>query len=113
MTISTDTPTYQAALVKNIAVGSFTGDGNVTDVTCGFVPRVVQLVNLTDRIQQLWTADMAATHTLNTAANGTVTDDTGTLVVAKGGAAADTFQGFEIAAAAAVNAKVYHYIAFG
>lgn len=109
--MATDTATTQDGGVSNLAVGSFTGAGAIVEVTCGFKPRYIKLINLTDRITQEWTYDMAATHTLNTAADGTMTDDTGSLLVAKGGA--DGYRGFAVAAAAAVNAKLYHYIAFG
>lgn len=113
MTITTVAAHNQAQGICNFASGTFTGDGNVTDVICGFRPRHVHLVNLTDRIEQVWMESMAATHTLNRAADGAGTDNTGTLIAAKGGGATDTFRGFEVAAAAAVNAKVYHWAAWG
>lgn len=113
MTISTDTANYQSAGVVNTATGNFTGDGNVTTVNLGFVPRRVELINMTDRISQIWQDGMVATHTLNTAADGVRTDNTSSLVVPVGLAATDTYRGFSIAAAAAVNAKVYVWIAHG
>ncbi len=106
-----DTATTQDGGVSNFAVGSFTGSGEVVAVTCGFKPRYIKVINLTDRITQEWTYDMAATHTLNIAADGTATDNTSSLIVAKG--SQDSYRGFELAAAVAVNAKVIHYIAFG
>ncbi len=109
--MATDTATSQAGGIANIAVGSFTGAGEAVSVTTGFKPRYIKLINLTDRITQEWTADMAATHTLNTAADGTMTDNTGSLLVPKG--FGDSYRGFEVAAAAAVNSKAYHYIAMG
>jgi 3'-phosphoadenosine 5'-phosphosulfate (PAPS) 3'-phosphatase len=109
--MATDIATTQDGGVSNLAVGSFTGAGEAVSVTTGFKPRYIKLINLTDRIVHEWTYDMAATHTLNTAADGTMTDNTGSHLVAKGGQ--DDFRGFLVAAAAAVNAKLYHYIAFG
>lgn len=109
--MATDTATSADGGISNFSIGTFTGDGTVTEVTLGFRPRYVKLINLTDRIVQEWSDTMAATHTLNIAADGTATDNTGSLIVAKGGQ--DSYRGFQIAAAAAVNAKVYHYIALG
>lgn len=97
--------------VSNLSVGDFVGAGAIVEVTLGFRPRYVKLVNLTDRIVHEWIDGMAATHTLNIAADGTMTDNTGSHIVPKSGA--DSYRGFEVAAAAAVNAKQYHYIAFG
>ena len=77
--MATDTATSQSNGVVNFATGSFTGDGNATEVTLGFVPRRVELVNVTDRISQLWQEGMAATTTLNTAADGVRTANTSSL----------------------------------
>lgn len=109
--MATDTATSQAQGVVNFATGSFTGAGAAVDVTCGFVPRRVHLINVTDRIQQIWQEGMAATTTLNIAANGDATADTGTLVEPTN--SADAFRGFQIAAGAAVNAKAYVWSAWG
>ena len=113
MTITSVSATSQDGGISNMAQGSFTGDGNVTDVITGFVPRRVHLINITDRIEQIWHEGMAATHTLNRAADGVGTDNTGTLIAPKGDGATDTFRGFEIAAAAAVNTKKYVWTAWG
>lgn len=109
--MATDIATTQDGGVSNMAVGSFTGAGADVEVTLGFKPRYIKFINLTDRTIYEWTWDMAATHTLKTVAAGTVTDDTGGILVAKGGA--DGYRGFLVLAAAAINAKVCHYIAFG
>jgi hypothetical protein len=111
--MATDLITSTSGGVVNFACGSFTGDGTATAVTCGFVPRRVELINVTDRITQVWQEGMAATITLNTIAAGTATADTGSLIVVKGTAAADTYDGFLVAAAAAVSAKAYVYSAWG
>lgn len=109
--MATDTATSQAQGIVNLATGSFTGAGAAVDVTCGFIPRRVHLINVTDRIQQIWQEGMAATTVLNIAADGTATADTGTLVEPTD--RDDTFRGFKIAAGAAVNAKVYVWSAWG
>src|SRR5690606_11933254 len=57
--------------VSNLAIGEFVGDGTITHVTTGFLPRYIKLVNLTERITFEWYRGMAATHTLKTVAAGT------------------------------------------
>lgn len=109
--MATDTATSQAQGVVNFATGSFTGAGEAVDVTLGFVPRRVHLINVTDRIEQIWQEGMAATTTLNIAADGTATANTSSLVVPTD--SSDTFRGFQIAAGAAVNAKAYVWSAWG
>lgn len=111
--MATDTATARSAGIANIMTGSFTGDGTATAVTLGFVPRFVHLINVTDRIEQIWHAEMAATTTLNRDAAGAGTANTGTLISSVGTAATDTYKGFLIAAGAAVTAKAYVWIAIG
>lgn len=106
-----DIATTQDGGVSNLAVGSFTSDNTVVDITTGFKPRYVRVINLTDVITWEWTRDMAATHSLKQVAAGTQTDDTTSAIVPKGGQ--DDFRGFRLAAAAVGNNKVIHYIAFG
>lgn len=109
--MATDSATSQSGTVHNMACGSFTGDGTITTVTCGFIPRRIELINATDRIKQVWQEGLAATQTINTDAAGASTLNTGTLVAPS--TSADTFQGFRIAAAAAVSAKAYVWTAWG
>lgn len=110
--MATDTATSQAQGVVNLATGSFTGAGEAVQVITGFKPRRVHLINQTDRIQHIWQEGMAATHTLNIAAAGTATDNTGSHIVPHGGPEAD-FRGFLVAAGAAVNGKDYVWSAWG
>lgn len=110
--MATDTPTTQAQGIVNFASGSFTGDGTVTTISLGFQPRHIELINVTDRISQTWVEGMAATTTLNTAADGVRTANTSSLIVPRT-AVADSYRGFSIAAAAAVNAKAYVWVAYG
>lgn len=109
--MATDTATSQSYGITNVASGSFTGDGTATTVTLGFVPRRVHLINVTDRIEQIWQEGMAATTTLNRAADGVGTANTSSLIVPSG--ATDSYKGFLIAAGAAVNAKAYVWTAWG
>lgn len=111
--MATDSATSDAYGIVNMSMGSFTGDGTITTVTLGFVPRRVELINVTDRISQLYQEGMAATTTLNTDAAGARTANTSSLIVPKGSAATDTYKGFSIAAAAAVSAKAYVWVAYG
>lgn len=106
-------PTSQDGGISNLAQGTFTGDGAITNVTLGFVPRRVHLINCTDRIEQIWHESMTATHTLNRDAAGAGTDNTSSLILPMGDGATDTYRGFKIAAAAAVNAKKYVWTAWG
>ena len=97
--------------VSNLAVGTFTGDGTAVEVNCGFKPRYVKLINLTDRIIDEKTFDMTDAQTLHTSADGTMTLVTTSQITLEGGQ--DEFRGFTIAAATNINAKVFHFIAFG
>lgn len=108
-----DTATSQTYGITNMACGSFTGDGTDTEVSCGFVPRRVHLINVTDRIEQVWQEGMAATTVLNRDAAGAGTANTGTLISPKGEDDDDGYQGFLVAAAAAVSAKAYVWTAWG
>lgn len=91
-TTHTDTLTSQSAACQRM-VGSVVYDGtsitttDYTRIACGFKPRYIKWVNLTDRIQIEWYAGMTAsqtlltvaagTRTLDTTANAVVVDDTG------------------------------------
>lgn len=110
--MATDTPTSQSQGIVNMATGSFTGAGEAVDINLGFVPRRVELINVTDRIRHIWQEGMAATTTLNVAANGTATANTSSHIVAKNGID-DSYRGFLVAAGAAVDTKAYVYSAWG
>lgn len=105
--------TSKSGGVVNMSTGSFTGAGAGVTVTLGFVPRRVHLINVTDRIEQIWQEGMAATTTINRDALGVGTANTSSLILPKGSAAADTYNGFLVAAGAAVNAKAYVWSAWG
>jgi len=70
--------------VLNRTVEAFTTDAVAavdTTFNFGFKPRLVQVINLTDRITEEWYEGMAATNTLLTVAAGTRTIDTNSLIV--------------------------------
>ena len=110
--MATDSANTQSMGIVNMATGGFTGADAAVEVTLGFTPRRVELINITDKIVQIWTRDMADTTTLNIAADGTATANTSTLVEATD-ETVDDFRGFHVAAGAAVNAKVYVWTAWG
>ena len=70
--------------VLNRTVQAFTTDAVAAADTVfnfGFKPRLVQFVNLTDRITEEWFEGMAATNVLHTLAAGTRSIDTNSLIV--------------------------------
>ena len=70
--------------VLNRTIQAFTTDAVAaadTTFNFGFKPRLVQFVNLTDRITEEWFEGMAATNVLHTVAAGTRTIDANSLIV--------------------------------
>jgi len=70
--------------VLSRSVMAFTTDAVAaadTVLNFGFKPRLVQFVNLTDRITEEWFEGMAATTVLHTVAAGTRTIDSNSLIV--------------------------------
>lgn len=70
--------------VLNRTVQAFTTDAVAaadTTFNFGFKPRLVQFINLTDRITEEWFEGMAATNVLHTVAAGTRTIDANSLIV--------------------------------
>ena len=110
--MATDTATSADGGVSNLSCGSFTGAGEAVDVTLGFKPRRVHLINITDGIEHLWQEGMPAATVLQRIANGTASGATGSLIVPKGGPDG-AFRGFTVAAGAAISAKEYVYSAWG
>jgi hypothetical protein len=110
--MATDNADAQTNGIANHATGSFTGAGAAVDVICGFTPRVVRVLNLTDRISDEKHEGMAATEVLHTVADGTRTLDTGGHL-AFADPVVDGFRGFSMIADVAINAKVIYWEAFG
>lgn len=70
--------------VLSRSVMAFTTDAVAaadTVLNFGFKPRLVQVINLTDRITDEWFEGMAATQALHTIATGVRTLDTNSLIV--------------------------------
>lgn len=93
--------------------GKWTGDGNAKNVSLGFIPDFVIVINVTDGT----TVDLFINDT--TAPTGSVDIDTTAGPVTDAGGivayAGDTAnaKGFSLDAGNNVNAKVYRYVAFG
>lgn len=95
--------------VRNYVVGRHLDDASspaAIDVDCGFVPRYVQVVNLTDRITFEFYEGMTDTNALKTVANGTRTLETS-------GGITLTTDGFSLDAAAVIQNKQYSWVAIG
>lgn len=84
---------------------TWTGDGNAKTLTPGFKPKYLKLDNVTDRIADEKYKDMLATETLHTVAGGTRTLATSSYIVLNDDGTVT------IAAAANINAKVFHCVA--
>jgi len=112
MAVTSGAATAQAQGITNFAHGTFTGAGLVAEINCGFRPRYVKLINITDRIVDERVSGMTVGNTLHTVAAGTMTEATASAIVLKGGGT-DAYRGFEVAAATAISAKVFHWVAFG
>lgn len=103
------TNTQSASQVRNHAIGRVVTDAGAAAVTafsCGFVPRKVVFVNLTDRITQEYFEGMAANSALQTVAAGTRTLETSAGVTL-------TSDGFSVPAALIPASKVFNWEAIG
>lgn len=110
--MATDTPDVQAAGICNYASGNFTGAGAAVTVDCGFTPRKVRVLNLTDRIEDEKQLGMSATEVLHTVAAGTRTLDTGGHL-AFADPETDGYRGFSMIADVAISAKDLFWEAWG
>lgn len=108
--MAVDLATTNDGGVSNMAIGSFIGDGTDMQVTCGFLPRYLKLVNLTDLTEYEIFMDMAAGVALKTISTGVRTNDASG-ILRKG--SADGYRGFFVPLAININAKAFHYVAFG
>ena len=106
--MATDTPDYRADDIVNHAFGKVSGAGASITVSLGFTPRIVRVVNATDRITDEKYAGMGATEVIHTIADGTRTLDTGSLITFAD-PLVDGWRGFTIAAAAAISGKVLYW----
>lgn len=110
--MATDTPDGRTDGICNYATGKTTGAGAIINVTLGFTPRIVRVVNATDRITDEKYAGMATTEAIHTVATGVRTLDTSSLITFAV-PLTDGFRGFKVAAAAAIADKVLYWEAIG
>ncbi len=107
----------QAASICNVAVGRVSADAGTAvnqTFTCGFVPRYVKWVNLTDRITDEWYEGMAAGSAIETAAAGTMTLETsGGITVNTNAANAVNGGSFTVDSTIIVASKVFAWMAIG
>jgi hypothetical protein len=93
--------------------GKFTGTGAAVNVSCGFKPDVVLIMNITDGTNIFFFIDDVAGATGSVdidAAAGPLTDAGG--ITAYAGDSSNA-PGFSVDAGNSVSAKVYRYIALG
>lgn len=91
-------------------VGTYTGNGSAVNISVGFIPDYVRIVNITAPAVDEWFSGMTA---------GTSVTTTGTAAVraapngitAFAGSAAVAGQGFTVGAGLSTNASVYRYVA--
>lgn len=88
----------------NLASGTFVSDGTAVNVTLGFRPRWVKVINVTGPAVFEKTAGMAAATTLTTVAAGTTAIGSGSAIVF-------TDDGFTIGAAVSADTNVIHWVA--
>lgn len=109
MALTTNTKSQTAGIV-NHAVGQLVTDSATAAavfVLVGFVPRLIRLHNVTDRISQEWYEGMANGTALQTVAAGTRTLDT------SNGPTVDTSGGVSFPATAMIASKTFYWEAIG
>jgi hypothetical protein len=116
MAISSSTQS-QAAGITNVAMGRVVTDAVAAvaqTFVCGFVPRYVRWVNVTDRIQDEWYEGMAADTALDSAAAGANTLlGSGGITVNTPAANAVNGGSFTVAAGLMVASKTFNWMAMG
>lgn len=88
----------------NIATGSFTSDGTAVDIELGFTPRYVKVFDMDAVTTHEFCEGMPATETVKTVTAGTVTVETGSIIV-------PDQNGFAIAAAEMTDTNVVVWVA--
>lgn len=112
--MATDIADSQAQGITNTAVGVTTGAGAAVDVTLGFKPRHVRVLNETDVIIWEKYASQADADCIKLTNAVALTKDTGSAIVLMGGAVeGDSYRGFQMSATLAANGKTLRWIAFG
>lgn len=104
MALTTNTQS-SANGVSNLAVGQVVTDAGAaadTTFTCGFKPRYVKFVNLTDRIVDEYFEGMTASNSLHAVAAGTLTLETTNGITI-------TANGFSVKAATILASKSFFW----
>lgn len=98
-----------------MATGSETGTGSAINVTCGFQPKVIWILNETDPGIFIWTDTMADAEMVKLTDAPALTFPTSDGVSAYAGSIAANSKGFTIGADSDMNATsdVIHWVAFG
>lgn len=122
------TTTRTETQVRNHAVGKIvtsSATAAAASVVCGFLPRVVRIHNLTDRISDEWFEGMAAASSLHSVAAGTRTlETTNGITVGEvtetlsdtaiaAGTTAKVGKGFTVTATTLVASKTFYWEAIG
>lgn len=92
--------------VARFASGNFTSDGTAATISLGFRPRFVMAFNKTTATKMEKIDGMAATNSVKTVTGGTMTLDTGSLIVIEDG-------DFVIADAALAASDTVAWVAYG
>lgn len=98
-------------MATNIKTGSYTGDGAAQNISVGFEPDYVRIINATDGTTvSEWFNGMAAGSAITVvAAAGPVLDAANQITAYAGSTTAAT--GFTVGTDLSVSAKVYYYLA--
>ena len=107
MALTTNTQSNGAG-ITNVAVGSVVTDAAaaaVTTFSCGFIPRYVKFVNITDRTVDEYWEGMAVSSSLHTVAVGTLTLELVNGITISG-------NGFSVTAATILPSKSFSWIAY-
>lgn len=103
--------------VGRIKTGTGTGTGAAINVSIGFLPNMVMVMNTTGNCFIVWTSDMGAAAGQKTVDSGAGTTDVSmlsSLGISQYTGSASASQGFTIGADTDinVNAETYYYVAF-
>ena len=96
-----------ATIVK---VGTYTGSGASQNISIGFIPDYVRIVNITAPAVDEWFNGMTAGTSVTTTGTAAIRAAPGG-ITAFAGTAAEAGQGFTVGAALSTNASVYRYVA--
>lgn len=91
--------------------GKYTGDGSAKNISLGFKPKVVMVVNFTDGDNIFWHFDTMTDDTGILVSTAVATDAAGNVTLYGGSIAANP-QGFTVGAGMSESGKEFHYAAW-